>query len=90
MTVKEMGRRVKVRRPFYFSQWSHFFVQISQGEGQRPSRRSRFAAIAARAVTEAKAAGRQLAKDVLSDFTEIFKSMAVQYLPLAGNENASR
>jgi hypothetical protein len=39
-------------------------------------------------VTEAKASGRQLAKDVLSDFTEIFKSMAVQYLPLAGNENA--
>ena len=42
MTVKEMGRRVKARRPFYFSQWAHFFVQISQGEGQRPSRRSRF------------------------------------------------
>jgi hypothetical protein len=46
------------------------------------------AAISARDVTEAKAAGRQLAKDVLSDFTEMFKSMAVQYLPLAANENA--
>jgi hypothetical protein len=46
------------------------------------------AAIAARAVTEAKASGRQLAKDVLSDFTEIFKSMAVRYQPLAGNANA--
>jgi hypothetical protein len=46
------------------------------------------AAIAARVVTEAKAAGRQLAKDVLSDFTEMFKSIAVRYQPLAGNENA--
>jgi len=36
----------------------------------------------------AKAAGRALAKDVLSDFTEIFKSMAVRYRPLAGYENA--
>jgi hypothetical protein len=42
MTVKEKGPRVKARRPFYFSQWARFFVQISRGEGQRPSPRSRF------------------------------------------------
>jgi hypothetical protein len=46
------------------------------------------AAIASGVVTEAKAAGRLLAKDVLSDFTEIFKSMAVRYQPLADNANA--
>jgi hypothetical protein len=40
MTVKEMGRRVKARRPFYFV--NGLVPQISQGEGQRPSRRSRF------------------------------------------------
>jgi hypothetical protein len=45
------------------------------------------AAIAAGTVLEAKTAGRQLAKDVLSDFTEIFKSMAVRYQPLADNAN---
>jgi hypothetical protein len=39
-------------------------------------------------VTEAKAAGRQLAKDVLSDCAEILKSMAARYQPFAGNENA--
>jgi hypothetical protein len=33
-------------------------------------------------------APRQLAKDVLSDFTEIFKSMATRYQPLGDNENA--
>jgi hypothetical protein len=43
MTVKEMGRLAKARRPFfYFCRWRHFFVQISRGQGQRPSRRSRF------------------------------------------------
>jgi hypothetical protein len=36
------------------------------------------AAIAAGTVLEAKTAGRQLAKDVLSDFTEIFKSMPMR------------
>src|SRR5258708_6920948 len=46
------------------------------------------AAIAAGTVLEAKTTGRPLAKDVLSDFTEIFKSMAVRYQPLAGNQNA--
>jgi hypothetical protein len=46
------------------------------------------AAIAAGTVLEAKTTGRQLAKDVLSDFTEIFKSMAVRYQPLADNANA--
>jgi hypothetical protein len=46
------------------------------------------AAIAAGTVLEAKTAGRQLAKDVLSDFTDIFKSMAVRYQPLADNANA--
>ena len=42
MTVKEMGRLAKARRPFCFCRWCHFFVQISRGEGQRPSRRSLF------------------------------------------------
>jgi hypothetical protein len=52
----------------------------------RPTRER--AAIAARAVTEAKAAGRLLAKDVLADFTEIFKSMATKWARLRCTDRA--
>ena len=36
MTVKEMGRRVKARRPFYFSQWSHFLCKYPRVMGSAP------------------------------------------------------